>query len=66
MHNTMPSCKPHGVRWHFSVGTVLPKRPPGVKLALQTLNVGQEMDYIHICKILLESDSSCMPNAGPQ
>lgn len=62
----MPSCKLQGIGQHFyenSVERVLPKRSPGVKLALQTLNVGQEVDYIHICKILLESDGSCIPNA---
>lgn len=45
------------------VEQVLPKCAPGVKLALQALNVGQEVDDIHVCKILLESNSSCIPKA---
>lgn len=41
---------------------ILPKCAPCVKLALQTLNIGQEVDDVHVRQVLLESNGSCKPN----
>ena len=39
--------------------TSLPKCTPGVKLALKALHIGQEVDDVHVSKVLLEGNGSC-------
>ena len=41
------------------VQVALPKCPPGIKLTLQTFNIGQEVYDVHVCKIFLERNGSC-------
>ena len=49
----------HDVSKKFAEKLGSPKGTPGIKLTLQTLNIGQKVDDVHVCVILLEGNCSC-------